>query len=152
VFEHVMDYDQALAEIARVLKPGGLSVHVFPSRWKPIETHAFVPFASVCRSSWWLYLWALAGIRNEFQGGLSARETARENARFLREETNYLTQRQIRAVAGRHFDGCRFAEEAQFRPDRYARFQRRALLQPLWRRWSSETAVRVLVLEHRSRG
>ena len=146
VLEHVMNYDQALAEIARVLKPGGLSVHVFPSRWKPIETHAFVPFASVWQSYWWLYLWACAGIRNEFQGGLSAPQTAEANARFLRDETNYLTQRQIRRVAGRYFDDCRFVEEALFKPDRYARFQRRVLLQPLWRRWTSETSVRVLVL------
>ena len=72
VFEHVMDYDSALAEIRRVLKPGGTSVHVFPSRWKPIETHAYVPFASRIQSYWWLYLWALLGIRNEFQRGESA--------------------------------------------------------------------------------
>jgi SAM-dependent methyltransferase len=147
VFEHVMNYDAALAEIARVLKPGGLSVHVFPSRWKPIETHAFVPFASVCQSYWWLYLWALAGTRNEFQAGCSARQTARLNARFLREETNYLTQRQIHTMAGRYFGDCRFVEEALFKPDRYARFKRLGPLQPLWRRWVSETSVRVLVLK-----
>ena len=146
VLEHVMDYDTALAEIARVLKPGGLSVHIFPSRWKPIETHAFVPFASVCQSYWWLHLWAVAGIRNQFQTGCSARETAEANARFLREETNYLTQRQIRAAASRHFGTCAFAEESLFKPDRYARFQRLGSLRPLWRRWVSETSVRVLVL------
>jgi hypothetical protein len=129
-----------------VLKPDGLSVHVFPSRWTPIETHALVPFASVCRSYWWLYLWALAGIRNEFQAGCSAHQTAEANARFLRDETNYLTQRQIRSVAGRYFADCRFVEEALFKPDRYARFQRLGPLGRLWRRWVSETSVRVLVL------
>ena len=64
---------------------------------------AFVPFASVCQSYWWLYLWARAGIRNEFQSGCSARQTAALNERFLREETNYLSQRAIRSVAGRYF-------------------------------------------------
>jgi len=148
VLEHVMDYDAALAEIARVLKPDGLSVHVFPARWKPIETHAFVPFASVWQSYWWLYLWALAGVRNEFQAGCSARAVAATNARFLREETNYLTQRQLRRVARRYFGECRFAEEALFKPDRYARFQQAGPLQRLWRRWVSEMSVRVLVLRH----
>lgn len=148
VLEHVMDYDTALAEIARVLKPDGISVHIFPSRWKPIETHAFVPFASVCRSPWWLYLWALAGIRSPFQNGLSARETAEANARFLAAETNYLSQRRIRAHAGRYFGECRFAEEVTFKPDRYARFQRLGPLRRVWRRWVSETSVRVLVLRH----
>jgi SAM-dependent methyltransferase len=146
VLEHVMDYDAALAEIARVLKPGGISVHIFPARWKPIETHVFVPFASVCQSSWWLSLWAWLGVRNQFQATLSARDTAEANSRFLAEETNYLTRRQIRAYARRYFGDCHFAEEATFKPDRYALFQRLGPLRHIWRRWTSETSVRVLVL------
>jgi len=145
VFEHVMDYDTALAEIRRVLEPGGISVHVFPSRWKPVETHVYVPFASVLQSYWWLYLWAAAGIRNEFQEDLSAAETAAANARFLARETNYLTKRAIRAHVLRHFDRCDFVEEAAFRPDSYAVFRRHGWLLPICRAWSSATDVRVLV-------
>jgi ubiquinone/menaquinone biosynthesis C-methylase UbiE len=145
VFEHVMDYDTALAEIRRVLTPGGLSVHVFPSRWKPIETHTYVPFASAIRSHWWLYLWALAGISNEFQQDSSAKETADANTRFLREETNYLTKRQIRQHVLRHFGQCVFAEEVAFRPERYESLRRCPRLLSAYRAWSSTTNVRVLV-------
>jgi SAM-dependent methyltransferase len=145
VFEHVMDYDIALAEIRRVLKPGGISVHVFPSRWKPIETHAYVPFASRIQSYWWLYLWALAGIRNEFQQGESARETATANYRFLHTETNYLTKRQIRDHVLRYFERCEFVEEAAFRPEKCEFFRERRLLLAAYRWWSSATNIRLLV-------
>lgn len=145
VFEHVMDYDGALAEIRRVLKPGGVSVHVFPSRWKPIETHAYVPLASAIQWRWWLRLWAALGVRNEFQQDWTARETADANARFLANETNYLRKPQIRAHVRRHFEHCDFVEEAVFRPERYAFFRRHAWLLPAYRAWTSATNVRVLV-------
>jgi ubiquinone/menaquinone biosynthesis C-methylase UbiE len=145
VFEHVMNYDLALAEIRRVLKPGGISVHVFPSRWKPIETHTYVPLASRFQSYGWLYLWAALGIRNEFQRGQSARETAAANAHFLRTETNYLTKRSLREQVLRHFAQCEFVEEAAFRPERYEFFRTRPRLLSAYRAWSSATNVRVLV-------
>jgi SAM-dependent methyltransferase len=145
VFEHVMNCDTALAENRRVLKPGGISVHVFPSRWKPIETHTYVPFASAIQSYWWLYLWALVGVRNEFQRGQSAAETARANRRFLEQETSYLTKRQIRGHVLRHFEHCDFVEEAAFRPERYDFFRQHPRLLSAFRALSSATNVRVLV-------
>jgi SAM-dependent methyltransferase len=146
VFEHVMDYDSALAEIRRVLKPGGVSVHLFPAPWKPIETHAFVPLASRFQWYWWLYLWALLGIRNEYQKGFSARQTAGANYRFLKDQTNYLTKREIRGHVLRHFDECHFVEEAAFPGARYEFFRKHPRLLPAYRNWFSETFGRVLVL------
>jgi hypothetical protein len=104
-----------------------------------------VPFASAIRSHWWLYLWALAGISNEFQQDSSAKETADANTRFLREETNYLTKRQIRQHVLRHFGQCVFAEEVAFRPERYESLRRFPRLLSAYRAWSSATNVRVLV-------
>ena len=42
VFEHVADERQALAEIHRVLKPGGTLVLISPNRWFPVEGHYIV--------------------------------------------------------------------------------------------------------------
>ena len=44
VMEHVVDLDAVLDEIDRVLKPGGVSLHLFPSRdvWR--EGHCGIPF------------------------------------------------------------------------------------------------------------
>jgi SAM-dependent methyltransferase len=99
VFEHVIDYTAAFHEIGRVLEPGGISINVFPSRWRPIESHAFVPFAGAFRPRWYLWLWAALGLRNGFQRGESAGNTVDRNARYLREQTNYLTVRQIKGHA-----------------------------------------------------
>jgi SAM-dependent methyltransferase len=40
VFEHVADERRALAQIFRVLRPGGTLVLISPNRWFPIEGHA----------------------------------------------------------------------------------------------------------------
>lgn len=146
VLEHVMDYDAVLAEIRRVLKPDGISVHVFPGPWQFIESHVFVPWASKLQWRWWLRLWALAGIRNRYQGGFSARRTADVNYAFLKHETNYLSRREIRGYASRHFNDCRFLEEATFSPRRYAFFRKHPRLLRVYRHWCSETHGRVLVL------
>ncbi len=41
VLEHVTDDRRAMAEIARVVKPGGHIVLFVPNRWFPFETHGF---------------------------------------------------------------------------------------------------------------
>src|SRR5262245_9929173 len=49
VVEHVRDLAASAAEIFRVLKPGGVSLHFFPPKATPIEPHVFVPFATVIK-------------------------------------------------------------------------------------------------------
>jgi SAM-dependent methyltransferase len=44
VFEHVPDMDVALREMARVLKPGGITLNVFPDRGVWREGHCGIPF------------------------------------------------------------------------------------------------------------
>jgi SAM-dependent methyltransferase len=41
VIEHVEDDRAALAEMARVLRPGGRAVIFCPNRWYPVETHGY---------------------------------------------------------------------------------------------------------------
>jgi SAM-dependent methyltransferase len=146
VFEHVMDYDVVLAEIKRVLKPDGISVHIFPGRWKIRESHVYVPFSSVLKSYWWLYIWALTGIRNEYQAGFSAKQTALSNQIYLNNETNYLSRRQIGKYARRYFTDCRFCEEAYYFSRHNNLFIRYPLLLTLYRSWFSDFDMRVLVL------
>jgi SAM-dependent methyltransferase len=112
VFEHVMDYPTTLREIHRTLKPGGAFLHVFAPRWMPIEPHIRVPLANVFRARWWLKLWALLGIRNEFQKNLSADETVAANLKFLTTRTNYLPMRELRRLFEVHCTDLKFVESA----------------------------------------
>lgn len=103
VFEHVQNYSESISEIARVLKPKGCCLHFFTSRYNPIEPHTFVPFSSVIQTHGWLYFWALVGVRNEWQDCRSAKERANRYFNYLKEETNYLSKRQLTEQFGRQF-------------------------------------------------
>lgn len=112
VFEHVLNYPQAIAELRRVMRPGGFFLHAFPSRHRLLETHIHVPLASIFRPQWWLWIWALVGVRNEFQHGLPPREVARRNADFLTRGTNYLPASAIRSEFAKSFSKVAFVENA----------------------------------------
>lgn len=110
VFEHVQNYSESLAEIKRVLKADGCCLHIFPARNKVIEVHVFVPFSSIIRSYMWMLMWAKLGIRNRFQGGKSATETATDNQQYLNTCTNYLSKRQLSQEFGTYFNEVVFCE------------------------------------------
>lgn len=111
VLEHVMNYEDMVAESRRVLKDSGMAMHIFPGPYTPIEMHVYVPLASVHRSYPWLYLWALLGVRNEYQKGKRPGEVARLNWRYLREQTNYPSTRQVRQLFQSRFSKVEFRED-----------------------------------------
>ena len=93
VLEHVRDKMAAFREFHRVLKPGGLSMHLFPSKWYlPTEPHLYVPLLNYF---WprptrpWLAMWALAGVRNEYQVGKSWREVVALNEEYCANGISY---------------------------------------------------------------
>lgn len=103
VMEHVNDHAATMSEICRVLKPGGRSLHYFPSRYRIIEHHIDVPLASIFQTYSYLLFWAAMGLRDKTQKGLSVRETARRNCDYLRDDTNYLKDKELKAILRRHF-------------------------------------------------
>ncbi|MFD9219687.1 class I SAM-dependent methyltransferase [Streptomyces sp. NPDC060064] len=110
VFEHVMSYEKPISEIARVLKSGAWTLHVFPARWRPVEPHIFTPFGGRFQHPALISLWARLGIRNSFQRRLGAAETALRNIEYSRCGINYPTKREISQAFGRHFSQVEFVE------------------------------------------
>lgn len=110
VFEHVQNYAETINELHRVLKPDGATIHIFPSRYSPIEPHVYVPFSSIIKSYPWLLLWAYLGVRNDKQAGLSACEVASNNYSYLNNNTNYLPKRSITKYFRRNFDRVEYCE------------------------------------------
>ncbi len=111
VIEHVADIDHFLGELARVLKPGGASVHVFPSLHCIVDPHVHAPFAHRMRdidlSRRWLTFWA--GMRpkiyRSWRSNAPTRddieEYARAHADYLQRFTRYRSLRQIREAVKR---------------------------------------------------
>lgn len=62
VFEHVPDIDRVLSEIARVLRPSGVMLSLFPSKEVWREGHCGVMFAHRLQSETWLRLWRSLGV------------------------------------------------------------------------------------------
>lgn len=107
VLEHAQNVAEVQAEIARVLKPGGVALHQYPAKWYlPTEPHIFVPLVSWFWPSvpaWWLRLWALLGIRNERQRGLPWRTVVEQNVAFCDTGLCYVRESAFRAAAAGHF-------------------------------------------------
>jgi SAM-dependent methyltransferase len=111
VFEHVQDHGLALREVARVLSPGGLSIHIFPARYSLIEPHLYVPLGGVIRHVLWYRLWAALGVRNRFQHEMSATEVAMANLRYSQTGINHPPVETLLEIAHRHFAEAKLAPE-----------------------------------------
>lgn len=122
VLEHVRNYDETLNEIRRVLRTDGVNLHTFPSKYRLVEAHIKVPFASLIQSYWWLYLWAVLGIRNSHQAGMRSHEVASMNLKFLRERTNYLSKKQLKRLFSNNFSEVTFCEDVFLKCSRRGRF------------------------------
>jgi SAM-dependent methyltransferase len=96
VFEHVLDQPRAWREIYRILKPGGVSVHVIPAKWQLIEPHILVPLGGLSpfKRRAWYGIWAFLGIRNKFQRGLPVREVVNRNYKYAHNGLCYWSTRQ----------------------------------------------------------
>jgi SAM-dependent methyltransferase len=112
VFEHVIDQETAYREVARVLKPGGWFLNNFPSKWRPMEPHIYVPFGGVTQSRLWFRFWAACGIRNEFQNGMNPQEVTDKNHHYSIHGIKYPTGGEIDRMLEGIFSVNRYVEKS----------------------------------------
>jgi SAM-dependent methyltransferase len=107
VFEHVEDLSRVVAEIARVLKPGGQLLCLFPSKGILREVHCGVPIVHWLPKStraryYWLLSCRLVGL-GAHKGEKSRTEWAADFDSWLRAYTFYRTRRQVMMILGAGF-------------------------------------------------
>jgi SAM-dependent methyltransferase len=109
--EHVLNLDAVVSELARITKQDGIGIHIFPSRYRLLEAHTYVPFGGMTKSFYYNLFWAILGVRNQFQKGLSAIETARLNVKYAHTGTRYPAVREIQQIGRKYFEGAYFAPQ-----------------------------------------
>lgn len=123
--EHVFDYKSVFAEQRRVLKDDGIAVHRFPHRFCRIEPHTRVPITPLTRFDAYLAFWAVAGLRNERQFGMSWKQAMESNRRLLA-TTNYVNLKQILDCARSEGLEASYSNMLSISPGRAGRFYRMA--------------------------
>lgn len=102
VLEHVEVLDEVFSELSRIMKSDAISVHIFPPKFRLLETHTHVPFGNTFRSTGWHRLWVLLGFRQALTEHLSSTQCAQAHLTYLRKRTFYRTEKEIIAIANRH--------------------------------------------------
>jgi len=109
VFEHVGDHAFVLGQIARTLRTGGFSVHLFPLVHYAYEGHLHLPFVHRIRDFDLLraYIRTLSRLglgkfpAYRLATGISVEEFSERHADYMHYQTNYLTYREALALAKR---------------------------------------------------
>jgi SAM-dependent methyltransferase len=129
VMEHVDDLEGTLAEIHRVLKPGGIVLSIFPSRdvWR--EGHIGIPFSHrLPRGSRirFLYTWLIRslGFGTWREEAPTTRRWAVEKLEWIDRWTRYRTRAEIFATYERYF-------RSELREADYIRYRLRDSPSPL---------------------
>lgn len=107
VFEHVSDHSFVLGEIARTLRTGGCSVHLFPLVHYVYEGHLHLPYVHRIRDFDLLraYIRTLSRLglgkfpAHRQATGISVEEFSERHADYIQHQTNYLTYSQALILA-----------------------------------------------------
>jgi len=115
VFEHVPDLEAALSEIARVLKPGGVSLNLFPDRGVWREGHCGIPFLHWFPKNTKPRIYYAALLRSlglgHFTQGKTVMGWSRDFCAWLDRWTYYRKSGEIDACFDRTIGPTRHAEE-----------------------------------------
>lgn len=114
-FEHLCDPDGALREIARCLKPTGVSIHIFPPKWRPIEPHIGIPLAGGITWHGYIWFWTRAGIRSTSTASLSFVDSYKYNINYIKNHLFYLSGHKLKDIFSRYFEISEYADDNIYR-------------------------------------
>lgn len=107
VFEHVRFIDQMIAECARVLRPGGVLVTLFPFVTYPLEGHVKIPFVHWLPPGnfrvQYMRLFFLLRLR-PLWGDRAPLQTAQQWEKYLKTRTFYRTMSEVTSLAEYYFE------------------------------------------------
>jgi SAM-dependent methyltransferase len=110
VLEHAWNTVEVHREVFRILKPGGISVHYYPSKWYlPHEPHIRIPllnwFWPHC-PRWWTSLWLWLRVLRIPRLAPDRKGLLERYCEFCRTDVIYLSNRVHRRLAMQVFGNC----------------------------------------------
>lgn len=115
VMEHVQDLEAVLAEIHRVLRPGGVLLSLFPDKGVWREGHCGIPFLHWFPKKsrpriYYAAFWRMLGFGYN-KGSKSVLQWSRDTCEWLDSWTYYRSRHEIGAAYGACFDKIRHIED-----------------------------------------
>jgi len=110
VLEHVSDLDSFMSQLSRVLRPGGVSVNLFPVRSLFVEGHVGAPLAHRIASDdvrrGYLTVFARLGLSHlgpmRREQGQTFRDFGETRAEYVATQTSYRSFRELAKTAHKH--------------------------------------------------
>lgn len=119
VMEHVEDIDAVLAEISRVLKPGGAVLSLFPDKGVWREGHCGIPFLHWFPKRTQPRVYFAAALRSlglgYYKEGKTRLQWSRDFCEWLDNWTHYRTRREINLAYATYFSGLEHIESRWLR-------------------------------------
>lgn len=112
VLEHVENLAQTLGEIARITKPSGAGVHIFPGRFRIFEGHLHMPFVHWLPKNrlrrGWIHLLTTIGIEPKWESlkGKPAKDRTEAYYKYTVDKTFYRTRKAIMKSFRNHGFDC----------------------------------------------
>jgi SAM-dependent methyltransferase len=110
VLEHATNLPDVFHETRRVLRLGGLAIHIFAARWYlPYEPHIHIPLANFFWPRiprWWLALWTILGARCIHTAEMPWREAVAWNENFCENGLAYRRNREFTQLSRQFFGNC----------------------------------------------
>jgi hypothetical protein len=90
----------------RVLKPGGVALHIFPPQSILLEPHVFVPLASIVRAPLWISVWVSIYKLFGAYPSESIDSVVNRHLAYLTDKTNYKSEASLTSIS----NSCGFQE------------------------------------------
>lgn len=115
VMEHVDNLDSVLAELQRVLKPGGMVLSLFPEKGVWREGHCGIPFLHWFPKNSHPRIYYAAGFRTlgfgYHKGTKSVMLWSQDVCKWLDQWTHYRTRAEIHSIYSKYFSDIRHIED-----------------------------------------